>query len=76
MQWYNDIDHDVVTLSSQDIADCLDSKAEAKKEGQDESPVAELLGMRQDKITRWGVLHCSWRNMKLLRKGIEFRKEI
>ena len=71
MQWYNDIDNDVVTMSSQDIADCLDSKAEAKKEGQDESPVAELLGMRQDKITR-----CYQRNMKLLRKGIQFWKEI
>ena len=44
-----------VASLSQDIADVLsgDSKAAADKEA-DESPVAELLGMRQDKITRCG----------------------
>jgi PAB-dependent poly(A)-specific ribonuclease subunit 2 len=43
-----------VASISQDMADVLsgDHKAKREKEGVDDSPVAELLGMRQDKITR------------------------
>ena len=39
---------------SRDMADVLSGDGKAAVEAAEESPVAELLGMRQDKITKCG----------------------